>query len=715
MKQLLQNIKNGKSIVEDVPIPTPRAGQALVKTEASLVSAGTERMVVEFAEKSLIGKARSRPDLVKQVVEKARREGLVNTAQSAFNRLDQPMALGYSSSGTIVALGEKMDGFRVGQRVACSGGSYAVHAEYAVVPRNLLTPLPKNVDFESGAFTTLGAIALHGFRLAEPQIGESVAVIGLGLLGILTAQIASAAGCNVLGIDLDTKRIALASSLGLEAIHREKAIDSSAAFTSNRGFDVILICADTSSDDPVELAGILARDKARVVATGAVGLSIPRKIYYEKEISFINSRSYGPGRYDPAYEEDGNDYPLGYVRWTEGRNFEAVLELMAKEKLKAKPLITHRFPIKQATQAYDVITGKKKEPFLGVLLTYPETVETLESLKVIKFNVPTFQRSDVLTLGVLGAGSFANAILIPAIKKAGDIELVGIASSGGLHAQHSGKKFGFKYATSSDEEVINDPNINTVAILTRHDSHAKLVVQALKAGKHVFVEKPLAINSDQLSAISKQLNANTQSLLTVGFNRRFAPLSQQLSSFYRNRSEPMHIHYRVNAGYLPLNHWTHDPEIGGGRIIGEACHFVDFLTFLVGTSPISVTAHALPDNSKYHEDNVSMTFTFPDGSIGVVDYLANGDKSLPKERVEVFCGGKIAVLDDFVSLQMIEDGKKKEARGVQDKGWVNEWKVFAKTIREGGAPPIPYEQLIGVAKSTFAVVESLRVKKPIEI
>ncbi|HXQ36519.1 MAG TPA: bi-domain-containing oxidoreductase, partial [Anaerolineales bacterium] len=621
---------------------------------------------------------------------------------------DQPMALGYSSAGTIVALGKNMGGFRVGQRVACSGGGYAVHAEYTVVPRNLLTALPKKIDFESAACTTLGAIAMHGFRLAEPQIGEAVAVIGLGLLGLLTAQIASAAGCSVLGIDIDPARIALASSLGLEAAHREKAIDSSAAFTANRGFDIILICADTSSNDPVELAGVIARDRARVVATGAVGLNIPRKVYYEKEIAFINSRSYGPGRYDSSYEEDGNDYPLGYVRWTEGRNFEAVVELMAKDKLKVKPLITHRFPIEKATQAYDVITGKKKEPFLGVLLTYPESTEKLENSKTIKFDVPTFKRSNVLMLGVLGAGNFANAVLLPAIKKAGDIELVGIASSGGLHAQHSGKKFGFKYATSSNEEIINDPNINTVAILTRHDSHAELVIQALKAGKHVFVEKPLAINSKQLEQVKKLLVSDLKSLLTVGFNRRFAPLAQTLSSFRFHRTEPLHVHYRVNAGYLPLNHWTHDAQIGGGRIIGEACHFVDFITFLVGESPVSVTAHALPDNSKYREDNISMTFTFPDGSIGVVDYLANGDKSFPKERVEVFCGGKIAILDDFVSLQTIEDGKKKEEKGVQDKGWVNEWEVFTRAIREGGEPPIPYMQLIGTTKSTFMALESIR-------
>ncbi len=714
MKQLLQNIKTGKAAIEDVPMPTPREGQALVKVEASLVSAGTERMVVEFAEKSLVGKARARPDLVKQVIEKARREGLVNTAQAAFNRLDQPMALGYSSAGTIIHLGKNMHGFKVGQRVACAGGGYAVHAEYNFVPRNLLTPLPKNVDFESAAFTTLGAIALHGFRLAEPQIGENVAVIGLGLLGLLTIQIASAAGCNVMGIDLDPKRIALASSLGLQSVSRSQAESTSQLFTANRGFDVVLICADTPSNDPVELAGVIARDRARVVATGAVGLTIPRKIYYEKEISFINSRSYGPGRYDSNYEENGQDYPLGYVRWTEGRNFQAVVDLMSSGKLKVKPLITHRFPIEKATTAYEVITGKKKESFLGVLLTYPKSVEKLESLKVVKFNVPTFKPA-TCNLGVLGAGLFANSVLLPAIQQNKNIQLIGIASSGGLHAQHAGKKFGFEYATSSEDEIINDPHVNTVAILTRHDSHAELVVKALKAGKHVFVEKPLAINSEQLSVVSKQLLKTDHCLLMTGFNRRFAPLAKSLKSQVSSFNFPMHVHYRINAGYLPENHWNHDSNIGGGRIIGEACHFVDFVTFLVGAPPVSVTAHALPDGGKYREDNVSMTFTFPDGSIGVVDYLANGDKSLAKERVEVFCDGMVAVLDDFVSLQVTKDGKTKEERGAQDKGWRAEIAALVESIQRGSEPPIPYEQLIGVTKSTFAAVESLRTHQIIQI
>ena len=713
MKQLLQHIKNGKTIIEDVPVPTPREGQALVKVSASLVSAGTERMVVEFAEKSYLGKARSRPDLVKQTLDKAKREGIMPTVNAVFNRLDQPMALGYSTAGTIVALGKNMQGFKVGQRVACAGGGYATHAEYNVVPRNLLTPLPKNVDFESAAFTTLGAISLHGFRLAEPQLGENVAVIGLGLLGLLTIQLAAAAGCRVLGIDIDPNRIKLASSLGLEAVLRKGAESAAAAFTANRGFDSIIICADTPSNDPVELAGVIARDRAKVVATGAVGLNFPRKVYYEKEISFINSRSYGPGRYDLNYEENGQDYPIGYVRWTEGRNFQAVVDLLSSRKLKVESLISHRFDIEDGVKAYEVITGKRKEPFLGVLLKYDEMKE--ERGKSIVFPTVVNRQSKIVTLGVLGAGLFANSTLLPVLKNNKDFELVGIASSGGLHAQHSGKKFGFQYATSSEDEIINDPKVNTVAILTRHDTHADLVVKALKAGKNVFVEKPLAINSVQLSAISKQLKANSQPLLSVGFNRRFAPLIQNLKSSIVNRHEPLHAHYRVNAGYIPLNHWTQDESIGGGRIIGEACHFIDLITFLVGAVPVSVSAHALPNHGKYREDNVSMTFTFPDGSIGVVDYLANGDKSMPKERLEVFCEGMVAVLDDYVSLTTVKDGKKTVQSEAQDKGWRAEMVAFAESIKSGVGAPIPYEQLIGVTKSTFAAVESIRSQRAVEI
>lgn len=713
MKQLLQNMRDGKTLVTEVPIPTPHAGQALVRVAASLVSAGTERMLVEFAEKSLVGKARSRPDLFRQVLDKMKRDGVISTLQSAFNRLDQPMTLGYSSAGTIVELGAEMDGFRIGQRVACAGGGYAVHAEYNLVPRNLITLLPDSVDFESAAFTTLGAIALHGFRLAEPQVGERVAVIGLGLLGLLTAQIATAAGCHVLGIDINPERNALAGQFGIATCSRETAFDQSLAFTAQRGFDSVIICADTPSSDPVELAGTIARDRARVVATGAVGLTLPRKVYYEKELNIINSRSYGPGRYDPSYEENGRDYPIGYVRWTEGRNLEAVVDFLADGKLNIKPLITHRFSIEQAPAAYEIITGKKKEPFLGVILTYDEKPGSKS--KKVEFRALSAHPTDV-RLGVIGAGLYADATLLPAIKKLKEIELVGIASAGGLHAQHSGSKFGFAYAASDDEQILNDPHINTVAILTRHDSHADLVIKALKAGKHVFVEKPLAVDSDQLNAVIEQLSTSNQQLFTVGFNRRFAPLAVELSRFLAGRTEPLYAHYRVNAGYIPPKHWVYDPVQGGGRIIGEGCHFVDFITFLVGAAPVSVSAHALPDIGKYREDNVSMTFTFPDGSIGVVDYLASGDKSFPKERVEVFCGGCVAVLDDFRALETVKDGKKKTAKLIgQDKGHFREMQAFAQVIRSGGQPPIPYDQLMGVTKATFAAVQSLRTGQPVMI
>ena len=717
MKQLLQNMRDGKTAVEEVPVPAVRAGMALVKVSASLVSAGTERMLVEFAEKSLAGKARSRPDLVKRLVEKARREGLLITLEAAFNRLDHPMALGYSSAGTIVALGENMDGFTLGQRVACAGGGYAVHAEYNLVPRNLLTPLPDAVDFESAAFTTLGAIALHGFRLAGPQLDETVAVIGLGLLGLLGAQIAATAGCRVFGVDTNPERVQLAHQFGISACSRQNAEEQALAFSANRGFDVVLICADTPANDPVELAGTLARDRGRVVATGAVGLNIPRKIYYEKELNFINSRSYGPGRYDPSYEEHGHDYPPAYVRWTEGRNFETVVGMLESRKLKVEGLITHRFPIEKAPEAYEIITGKKKEPFLGIILTYGESATSHVPGARITFPSHVARRTSHIALGVLGAGLYANATLLPAIKRMPEIELVGIASAGGLHAQHSGKKFGFAYATSSEDEIINDPNINTIAILTRHNTHAGLAAKALQAGKHVFLEKPLALNSEQCSVIGEQLLNTDHRLLMTGFNRRFAPLAQQLAAHFTPRTEALYMHYRVNAGYIPPTHWTQDPQVGGGRIVGEACHFVDFLTFLTESAPIAVSARALPDAGKYRQDNVSMTFTFPDGSVGVVDYLASGDKSFPKERVEVFCAGRIAVLDDFHALELVHNGQRRSVKSAfrQDKGHFNEMQAFARAIREGLGPPIPYEQLVGVTKATFAAVESIQKKTEIKI
>lgn len=711
MKQLLQNLRDGRTMVTDVPCPNPRYGTALVQTGASLVSAGTERMVVEFAEKSLVGKARSRPDLVRQVLDKARREGVLPTIQAAFNRLDQPMALGYSSAGTIVALGEGMDGFQVGDRVACAGGGFAVHAEYAVVPRNLMARLPDHVDFESAAFTTLGAIAMHGFRLAQPQLGERVAIIGMGLLGLLAAGIARAAGCSVFGVDLDPRRVTLAKNLGYETVLRAQAEEAGRVFSRGQGFDVLLICADTRSNDPLALAGQLARDRARVVAVGAVGMSVPRKIYYEKELVFHISRSYGPGRYDPAYEERGQDYPVGYVRWTEGRNLESFVELLSSGQIDTRPLISHRFPIDEAAQAYELITGKRGEPFLGVLLTYPQAgaEERRAARIVIPHEKTTQPPAGAPVLGVLGAGNYASAVFFPTIDRVGGVRKAVVASASGLSAHHAAQRFGFAAAASSEDEVLASPEINIVAILTRHQHHTRQALAALRAGKHVYCEKPLAITTAELEELEAALSGEPLPLLMAGFNRRFAPFAVRMRDFLQAASEPFVAHYRVNAGPIPLNHWLHDPAQGGGRIIGEGCHFVDFLTYLAGAAPVSVSAQAMPDLGSYRQDNVLINLTFPDGSLGSIAYLANGDKSFPKERIEVFRGGRVAVLDDFRRLELVQDGRRQtfQSRLGQDKGHRRAWSAFLDAARAGGEPPIPYAQLIGVTRATFAAVQSL--------
>jgi len=729
MKQLLQNLRTGETQIVDVPIPTPQAGQALVRTAASLVSAGTERMVVEFAEKSLLGKARSRPDLVRQVLDKARREGLLTTLEAAFSRLEQPMELGYSSAGVVAALGDGVQNLRLGQRVACAGGGYAVHAEYACVPTNLLTPLPEAVDFEAAAFTTLGAIALHGFRLSQAQIGERVAVIGLGLLGLLSVQIAQAAGCQVFGVDLLDERIRLAQRFGAQAAHVEQAVEAAASFSRGRGCDAVLICADSSSSEPVELAGAIARDRARVIAVGAVGLNLPRKIYYEKELTFINSRSYGPGRYDPDYEEGGHDYPLGYVRWTEGRNLEAVVDLLASGKVDVHPLITHRFPIHHAPQAYELITGKRKAPFLGVLLTYAQEetgIETLETKPKPGVATPSAAFPEApapqrepgpVRMGVLGAGNFASAVMLPALRSVRNVQLIGVASASGTSAQHAANRFGFQYADSDPARLLEDAHIEAVVLLTRHHLHAQQTLAALRAGKHVFCEKPLALNPKELDEIEAMLRSCPAQILTVGFNRRFAPMAIRLKTFLQARQEPLAAHYRVNAGYLPSNHWTQDPHQGGGRIIGEACHFIDFLTFLVGAVPVEVAARGLPDDGRYRQDNVVISLSFPDGSLGTVSYLANGDKAFPKERLEVFSGGRVAVLDDYRSLELVSQGSRKvyTARLRQDKGHRAEMQTFANAIQSGGPPPIPYGQIFGVMRAAFAAVESLRSGSPVRL
>ena len=675
-------------------------------------------MVVEFAEKNLVGKAQSRPDLVRQVMDKARREGILPTIQAAFNRLDQPMSLGYSSAGTIIALGDGMQGFTIGDRVACAGAGHAVHAELAIVPRNLIYKIPDNVDFESAAFATLGAIALQGFRLAQPQVGERVAIIGLGLLGLLSVGIARTAGCEIFGIDLDPKRVALGKEFGATTCLRKDAEAAGSAFTQGKGFDVVLICADTKSNDPIALAGALAREHGQVVAVGAVGMDIPRKVYYTKELSFHVSRSYGPGRYDPVYEEQGQDYPFAYVRWTEGRNIEAILAMLGNGSLNVAPLITHRYEIQNAPQAYDLITGKIEEPFLGVVITYPDAETQNPVLRVFPNEyTPAVGSSGTTGAGVLGAGVYAKATFLPAAKRVGSIPLIGIASASGLNARHAAQKFGFQYATADENEILNAEGISHVAILTRHNDHARQVITALHNGKHVYCEKPLALNSTQLDEIETAVQAENAPLLMVGFNRRFAPLAVELRKFIAASNEPLAMHYRVNAGFLPETHWLHDPEIGGGRIIGEGCHFIDFLSFLVGAPPSSVNMTALPDGGRYHQDNAILTLAYPDGSIGTIHYLANGDKAFPKEQVDVFTAGRVAVLNDFRQLEMVYNGHRNvlRSRFKQDKGHAASWQAFLNATREGKPAPIPYKDLWGVTLASFAALKSLKTGQTVDL
>lgn len=717
MKQVLQNLKSGQTEVAEVPVPKIRKGCVLVKTAASLVSAGTERNLVAFAEKNLVGKAQSRPDLVKQVIDKARREGLLTTFESAMNRLDQPLELGYSSAGTVIETADDVRDFKAGDRVVCAGGGHAVHAEYALVPKNLIAHLPANVDFESGAFATMGSIALNGIRLAQPQVGEKVAIIGLGLLGLITAQLVRAAGCEVYGMDISNTRVKIARELGFAADSNESAQRKYLPFTRGKGFDSVLICADTPSSETVELAGLIARDRAHVISLGVVGLELPRKIYFEKELFFQVSRSTGPGRYDTSFEEEGHDYPIGYVRWTEGRNMQAFVDLLAAEKISMQPLITHRFSIENAPQAYELITGKTDQAYLGVLLTYPiRKSKPAQKVLVEASSVHSGSKAD-LSLGVLGAGNYANAVFLPSVKKTGGVHLAGIATSGGLSAQHAARKYGFEFASSSVGDILSAKDINLVAILTRHQTHASYSLEAMKKGKHVYCEKPLAINKSEVDQIAKVLKKKNHPYLMVGFNRRFAPMAILLKEYFSDSSEPFFVNYRVNAGFIPASHWLHDPKQGGGRLIGEACHFIDFLCFMTGQVPVNVKGSALPDLGKYSSDNFTLTIEFEDGSVGTVAYLSNGNKRFPKEYIEVFNNGRVGILDDFRTLELVDENKtiRKKSLLRQDKGHQAAWQSFINIVMSAGIEPIPYDQLLYNSYTTLAANQAMLTGKSVNI
>jgi predicted dehydrogenase len=690
---------------------------------ASLVSVGTERASAEFASKNLLQKAQARPDLVREVIGKVRRDGLFSAAQAVRSRLDQPLALGYSSAGRVVGIGEGVNDIRVGDRVACAGAGYAVHAEVACVPRLLVAKLPEPspVTFEEAAFATLGSVALHGIRTAEVKLGDTVAVIGLGLLGQLTVQILKAAGCRVLGMDIAPNRAELASRLGADATAALSSEFRDLCYERSRGIgvDAVLIAAETESSDPVNFAAEIARDRGIVVAVGSVGLDIERRLYYDKELDFRISRSYGPGRYDAAYEQKGRDYPIGYVRWSETRNMQEILELLTGGKLDLKSLITHRFPIERAQGAYELITGKTGEQFLGVLITYPEQPDQSRTLELVGGDRGS-RAVRPFAIGLLGAGSFAVSTLLPAIKQVGGVEFVGVCNATGARGRHAAEKFGFQYCTTDETKILNDARISTVLIATRHHLHACQAVAALQAGKHVFCEKPLCLSEQELAQVVRSYTSSraAQRLsLMVGFNRRFAPMAGRMKAFLAPIQEPLAMHYRVNAGYLPPDHWANDPEQGGGRILGEVCHFVDFLMFLAGSSPVEVQANCLANPGQYSGDNVVASLRFANGSQGTIAYLANGDKSFSKERVEVFGGGAVAVLEDFRRLELVRHGKRQTVRAGwhQDKGHRGECEALAGAVREGQPVPIPFDQIVGATLGTLRIQESLRLGRPMPV
>ncbi len=709
MKQLLQHLGNGKTTVADVPRPAVAPGTLLIRTSASLISAGTERMLVDFGRASLIDKVRQQPDKVAQVLDKMRTDGVAATLDAVRSKLDQPIALGYCNVGRVAEVGAGVNGFAVGDRVASNGK----HAEIVVVPRNLCARVPDTVDDESAAFTVLGAIALQGVRLAQPTLGESVAVIGLGLVGLLTVQILRANGCRVLGIDLDADRLDLARGFGAETVDLGRGADplaAAAAFSRGLGFDAVLITASTSSSEPVAQAAKMCRKRGRIVLVGVTGLELSRADFYEKELSFQVSCSYGPGRYDAEYEEGGHDYPVGFVRWTEQRNFEAVLDLMAAGRIDVAPLVTHRYALERAGEAYDLLASGA--PSLGIVLQYPPQPADVESApepRTVALR-PVAAPSGKASVAFLGAGNYAGRVLIPAFRDAG-AELRTVVSAGGASAVHFGKKFGFANASSDAEAALADPEVDTAVIATRHDAHARLVLAALRAGKHVFCEKPLCLTLDELAGIEAEAARHADRLLMVGFNRRFAPQVVRMRELLGTLGEPKSFIVTVNAGAIPPSHWTQDPAVGGGRIVGEACHFVDLLRHLAGAPIVRSHAVALGRHPALavRDDKAAITLEFGDGSVGTIHYLANGDKGFPKERVEVFCGGRVLQLDNFRRLTGWGwKGFRSMALWRQDKGQAACAKAFVDAVRGGGVSPILFDEIVEVSRASIELQQMLR-------
>lgn len=714
MKQILQSLKTGGIEIVDGPAPQIKPGSLLIRSRASLISTGTERMLLEFGEANLINKARQQPDKVRAVLDKIKTDGLLPTLEAVRSKLDQPLPLGYSNCGVVVGAGARITGISPGDRVVSNGH----HAELVCVPENLCAKVPDGVPDEHAAFAVVGAIALQGVRLAAPTLGETFVVTGLGLIGLLAVQFLKAHGCRVIGIDMKSRNLELARRFGADTIDLSRGddpVEAAMAFSRGRGVDGVLIAAVTPSSEPVHEAALMSRQRGRIVLVGVTGLNLSRADFYEKELLFQVSCSYGPGRYDKSYEEKGLDYPFGLVRWTEQRNFEAVIEMLAEGRLRVEPLISHRFALENASNAYETL--KEDPSALGIVIQYDQATANEELLakrtvSLVSREAAPARPPSVPTVGFIGAGNYARRTLIPAFRRAG-ASLETVASSGGLSAVHAGRKFGFRRATTSDVEVIGEGTITTVVIASPHDQHARHAGDALRAGKHVFVEKPLATTRADLLAVEEAYRSSRSQaappLLMVGFNRRFAPHTTRIKHLLEGISEPKTFIMTVNAGQVPDDHWVQDRSVGGGRIVGEGCHFIDLLRFLAAHPIVSVHTVSLGSTraAPAPSDNVSFTLAFTDGSMGTIHYLAGGHRAFPKERLEIFCAGRIIQLDNFRRMRALGwRGFNRMNLFKQDKGQAHGVAAFVQAVRSGGPSPTPFDEMVEVTRVSFEVAEA---------
>ncbi len=700
MKQIIQDLKNGATILEEVPAPMIKTGHVLIQTTRSLVSLGTERMLVEFGKSNLFQKAMQQPDKVKEVFNKVKTDGFKPTLNAVLNKLDQPIPLGYCNVGIVIGVGKGVDDFAIGDRVASNGP----HAEYVCVPKNLAVKVPEGVSDEEASFTVIGAIGLQGIRLVNPTFGETVVVVGLGLIGLITAQLLKASGCKVIGFDFDSQKVALACSLGIDSINPADGVDQVAYVnnaTNHIGADAIIITASNKSNEIISQSAKMSRKRGRIVLVGVIGLDISRADFYEKELTFQVSCSYGPGRYDDDYELKGIDYPLSFVRWTEKRNFEAVLQAISSKSINVTSLVTEKVALDDYQKIYGDMAGSKS---IASLLIYPEQKSnSINNSIQIESNHFIPGKG---TVGIIGAGNFTSAMILPCLKKTKS-KIKFISSSSGLSGTILAKKYGISHSTTDNNLILLDSDVDLVIITTRHNSHASLVIQALNAGKHVFVEKPLALNQNELDSIIDVYRKSGKTL-TVGFNRRFAPLAVQMKKLLGNSDTPMNIIATMNAGYIPSKVWVHDMEVGGGRIIGEACHFIDLISFLAGSNVKSICINAMGTHPSENSDNVSILLKYENGTNAVINYFANGSKSYSKERVEVYHQERTLVMDNWRKLNAYGFKNFNSSSSSQDKGHQNQFELLINSVVNGGDSIISFDQIINTTKASFGAIESLK-------